>query len=127
MLEFLFQLIGEVVLQGVLELLVDLGLEPFRRKRESPPPNPWFTAIAYACLGALAGGVSLWLLPELLVRDESWRVVNLIATPILAGFAMAALGVWRVKRGHVQVSIERFSYAYLFALCLALVRFHFAG
>lgn len=126
MLEFLFELIGELILQTVLELLVDLGLQPFRGERK-PHPNPWLTAFAYAVLGAMAGGVSLWLLPELLVRDETWRTVNLIATPILAGFAMATLGVWRVKRGHVQVGIERFSYAYLFALCLALVRFHFAG
>lgn len=126
MLEFLFELIGELLLQIVVEILVELGLRPLSSTREHRP-NPWLAALGYALFGALAGGVSLWLLPELLVRDETWRIVNLIFTPVLAGLAMALLGTWRARRGQVQLRIDRFSYAYLFALCMALVRFHFAG
>ncbi len=39
---------------------------------------------------------------------------------------MVALGARRAKRGEPLLRIDRFSYGYLFALSLALVRFNFA-
>ena len=126
MLELLFEFIAELLLQIVVEILVELGLhstsEPFRK-----PPNPWLAALGYAIFGATAGGISLLVLPEPLVQGETWRLVNLVVTPLLAGLAMAALGTWRSKRGQQTLRIDRFSYGYLFALCMAIVRFYFAA
>ena len=125
MLELLFEFFTEFLLQIVVELLAEIGLrsatEPFRK-----PPNPWLAAIGYAIFGATAGGISLFVLPEPLVQEETWRLVNLAVTPVLAGLAMAAMGAWRVRRGQQTLRIDRFSYGYLFALCMAIVRFHFA-
>ena len=125
MLELLFEFFTEFLLQIVVELLAEIGLrsttEPFRK-----PPNPWLAAIGYAIFGATAGGLSLFVLPEPLVQEETWRLVNLAVTPVLAGLAMAAMGAWRVRRGQQTLRIDRFSYGYLFALCMAIVRFHFA-
>jgi hypothetical protein len=39
---------------------------------------------------------------------------------------MCAMGVWRARRGEQLLRIDRFSYGYLFAVSLALVRFTFA-
>lgn len=54
MFEFLFEVIGEFVLQTVLEALVELGLhslaEPFRRQ-----PNPWLAGLGYTIFGAAMG------------------------------------------------------------------------
>ena len=126
MLELLFEFFTEFLLQIVVELLAEIGLrsttEPFRK-----PPNPWLAAIGYAIFGATAGGISLFVLPESLVREETWRLVNLAVTPVLAGLAMAAMGAWRVRRGQQTLRIDRFSYGYLFALCMAIVRFHFTA
>lgn len=62
MLEFLIEILGEFVLQAVGEALLELGFhslaEPFRK-----PPNPLLAALGYAIFGALAGGLSLMLLP----------------------------------------------------------------
>jgi hypothetical protein len=126
LLELLFEFFAEFLLQIIVELLAEIGLrsatEPFRK-----PPNPWLAAIGYAIFGATAGGISLFVLPESLVQEETWRLINLAVTPVLAGLAMAAMGAWRARRGQQTLRIDRFSYGYLFALCMAIVRFHFAA
>ena len=125
MLELLFEFVGEFLLQAIGEALVELGLhsvaEPFRR-----PPNPWLAALGYATFGAVLGGLSLLVFPTNLVPD-SWRVLNLVATPLAVGGIMAAIGAWRARRGESVLRIDRFAYGYLFALSLALVRFFFAA
>jgi len=124
MIEFLFELLAEFLLQVVGEALVELGLhsmgEPFRR-----PPNPWLAAIGYAIFGALLGGLSLLAFPEHFVHG-AWRLVHLVATPVAVGLVMVLMGAWRVRRGQPLLRIDRFAYGYLFALALALVRFQFA-
>ena len=125
MLEFLFQIIGEVVLQLVFEALAELGLhtlaEPFRR-----PPNLWLAAFGYTLFGAAAGGLTLLTFPSHLVTSHGLRVANLIITPMAVGLLMCAMGAWRARRGEQLLRIDRFAYGYLFAVSLALVRFAFA-
>ena len=125
MLELLFEILGELVIQVFGELLIELGLhsmaEPFRK-----PPNPWIAAIGYALFGAIFGGLSLLVISQYIVSGSNGRIVNLIATPILAGLCMSLLGRWRSKRGQALIRIDRFSYGYLFAMSFALIRFFFA-
>lgn len=63
MIEGMLQLVAEVLLQALAELLIELGLhsvaESFERR-----PSPGLAAVGYAIVGALLGGVSLWLLPQ---------------------------------------------------------------
>jgi hypothetical protein len=126
LIELLFELVFEFLLQIVIEVLVELGLrsaiEPFRKA-----PSPWLAALGYAMFGAAAGGLSVLVLPQSLVHGETMRLVNLAVTPIMAGLAMAALGAWRTRRGQQIFRIDRFSYGYLFALSLAMVRFYFSA
>ena len=125
MLTFLFEIIGEFLLQVVGEVLFELGLyslaEPFRR-----PPNPWLASIGYFLFGALAGGISLLVISSHLVAAKEWRVVNLAFTPVAVGLCMVAMGAWRAKRGQPVLRIDRFAYGYLFAYSFALVRYWFA-
>jgi hypothetical protein len=118
LLELLFQLFGE--------LLIELGLqavaEPFRRQ-----PNVWLAVIGYLVLGAGVGALSLWLFPGHLTRDGWPRLLNLVVTPVLAGAAMALMGRWRARRGDPVLRIDRFACGYLFALAVAVVRFNFAA
>ncbi len=96
MLEITIQIVGEFLLQAILEVLGELGLravaEPF-----SKPPNPYVAAWGYAIFGLLAGGL-----------------------------LMSLLGTWRTGRSQSLLRIDRFAYGFLFALALALVRFRFA-
>lgn len=125
MLEFLFEVVGEFLLQAVIEILVELGVhslaEPFRKR-----PSPWLAAFGYAVFGATAGGLSLLVFPHHLT-PEDWRIAHLLATPVAVGIGMMLLGRWRARRGDDVLRIDRFACGYLFALSLALVRYFFAG
>lgn len=125
MLEFIVEILGEFLLQALGEALMELGFhslaEPFRK-----PPNPWLAALGYAIFGALAGGLSLLVFPAHLTPAGLPRLANLLLTPLAVGLCMSAMGAWRSKRGDILLRIDRFSYGYLFALTMALVRFQFA-
>jgi hypothetical protein len=122
--ELLFEFLGELVLQVVGELLFEVGLRslaaPFRKR-----PNPYLASIGYVLLGALAGGLSLWVFPSLFIASHSGRIANAIVTPFIAGGCMAAIGAWRRRRDQELILLDRFAYGYLFALVMALVRLRF--
>ncbi|HEY4067891.1 MAG TPA: hypothetical protein VGM74_13410 [Burkholderiaceae bacterium] len=48
-------------------------------------------------------------------------------TPILSGAAMAWLGRWRRRREQPTVLLDRFAYAFIFALGMSLVRLRFGA
>jgi len=89
----LLQVLGELLIQIVFEGLFELGIRtvrtPFRRDRVLDPD---LAGIGYVILGALAGAISLWLVPTLLISAGWLRIVNLVITPLAAGAAMGALG-----------------------------------
>lgn len=122
MIEALVELIAEFVLELALELLVEMGLhamaEPMRQA-----PHPAVAALGYALFGGLIGGISLLIVPQLMIASPLGRLVNLLLTPTAAGLCMSALGAWRTRRGQARLRIDRFAYGFLFALALGLVRF----
>ena len=125
MLEVVVEVVGEFLLQLLGEALVELGFhslaEPFQK-----PPNPWLAALGYALFGTLFGGLSLYFFPNNLV-PESWRLVNLIVTPLLVGCCMVGMGLWRERRSQSVMRIDKFTYGYLFALFLGVIRYFFAN
>lgn len=110
----------------MLELLFELGLrslqQPFKKT-----PNPLLAGIGYALFGAIAGALSLWWFPNLFITSHAGRIANLIVTPVLSGLAMAALGAWRRRRDQPTILLDRFAYAFIFAMAMALVRLRFGG
>jgi uncharacterized membrane protein len=124
--EIVFQIFFELILQLVFEVLAEVGLHHFRRENR-PPPRVSFAILGYALMGALAGGLSLLLFPELFLDTPRARAMNLIFLPVLAGVVMATLGAWRQRRDQDVIRLDRFAYGYLFALTMALVRFFFGG
>jgi len=124
--ELLFEIFGELLLQIVLELLFELGLrslqQPFKKT-----PNPLLGGVGYALFGAIAGGLSLWWFPQLFITSHAGRIANVIITPLLSGLAMAALGAWRRRRDQPTILLDRFAYAFIFAMAMALVRLRFGG
>ena len=124
--ELLFEFFGELLLQILLELLFELGLrslqQPFKKT-----PNPLLGGIGYALFGAIAGGISLWVFPQLFIASHAGRIANVIVTPLLSGAAMAALGAWRRRRDQRTILLDRFAYAFIFAMAMALVRLRFGG
>ena len=125
-LGWIFQFLGELLLQMVFEAIAELFghavKEPFRRPR---PIRPWLAAIGYLIFGAAAGGLTVWLLPELFIKAEWLRVANLLLTPLAAGLIMEAIGSWRERREKEVLRLESFAYGFCFAFSMAVVRYAF--
>ena len=124
--ELLFQIVGEIVLQAIFEVLFELGIrslaDPLRGARSAV-----LSVIGFVLWGFIAGGLSLLILPTSLITDPRLRVANLVITPIVVGVLMALIGKARLKRGQNLVLIDRFGFAFIFAISMALVRFIWAG
>ena len=118
---WVFELLGELLLQAFGELIGRSITEPFRRPK---PVHPALAALGYAIFGALAGGISLWLLPSLFIAADWLRALNLVVTPLSAGLMMERLGAWREKRNQATIRLDTFAYGFVFALAMALVRFN---
>ena len=124
--ELLLQFFFEFVLQIIGELLVELGLrslaEPFRDRETR---SPLLTFAGYALLGLAVGGLSLLVFPDSFVRSASLHGISLLITPALAGLAMSGLGWLRNRQGQRLIRLDTFSYGFIFAFGMALVRFLF--
>jgi hypothetical protein len=121
-LEALIQFLGEIALQALFELIVELGFhglaDTFRR-----PKNPALSTIGFALWGIAAGAISVWLFPTSYIHDPLFRKINLIVTPAAVGFLMTLIGKIRLEKGQDLLRIDRFGYAFVFAFTMALVRF----
>ena len=124
--ELLFEIFGEILIQIAFQALAEVGLHFFRRP-DASPKKPWMLGIGYAVLGAIVGGISLWLHPTSLIHSSLGRIANLVLGPIAAGLAMAIIGAWRQRQGQQLLGLDRFAYGYIFAMAAALVRFSALG
>jgi hypothetical protein len=77
-------------------------------------------------LGGLVGGLSLLIFPDSFLHTESLKLVNLFVTPVALGLIMVLIGKLREKKGQEKVKLDKFSYGFLFAFGMALVRFIWA-
>ena len=126
LLEALFQIVGEFLLQILFESAVELGFSCFQKSRKEPL-HPTIAMCGFLAFGALAGVVSLWPFPNSFIADHNLRLVNLLAMPLAAAGLMALVGRVKQRFGKVLVNLDRFVYALAFAYGMALVRFFFAA
>lgn len=128
MLEAIFEFLGEMLLelvaQVVVQMLAELGWSsmgaPFQRNS-----HPGLVALGYGLFGAIAGGVSLLVVPATMLHG-GWRLLGLGLSPLAGGTLMVATAGMRAAPGVSVLRRERFVYGYLFALTLGLIRFWFA-
>ena len=132
----LFEVFGELIIQLIFELIFDsisravvktLFWEKVSKNRENKPINLIIAVIRYLVFGAVVGGLSLLLLPNLLIKIYWLSIANIFFTPIIAGCCMLGLGVFRSKIGNEKILLNTFAYGFCFALAMALVRFFFCS
>ncbi|MDL5030762.1 hypothetical protein QRD43_02495 [Pelomonas sp. APW6] len=125
-MEWLVEVIVELLAEFVLALVLEFGgrvlLAPFRGE-----PSPWVSSLGYLVLGAILGGLSLWLMPHSFLHQPALRGLNLLVTPFAVGATMGWMGQWRAKKGLRVLRMDRFAHGYLMALSLGLVRYFWAG
>lgn len=141
LIQIVFEIFGEFIFQVVVQFAVELFLRLVRfiftrnphtdvaaTPATSTPPAVEVTAhpaaiwVLYATLGAVIGFISVWAHPVHFIKAMDHRWLNLVLTPLLSGWFMAALGHWHEKRGHRVVSMDKFFNGWGFALAFAVVR-----
>ncbi|MGW8137361.1 hypothetical protein [Sphingomonas zeae] len=126
LLEVVLQFVGEIALQLVIEFLFELGFRnlgaPFSR-----PASPLSKTLGYILLGGVAGGMSLLVVPHLMIQNGWLRMANLVITPVTAGGIMWFLARKKVRKNAPLVALDRFGYAFFFALAMSSVRFLWAS
>lgn len=123
--ELLFQFFAEILLQAAFELLAELGYRSLANRLQRPR-NPIYSIIGFIILGAIAGSVSLLILPYSPIENSTFRKINLVAMPIILGLMMMLVAKLRQKKNQDLVRIDRFGYAFVFAFAMGLVRFIWA-
>ncbi len=142
--QIVFEIFGELIIEVIGSLIADVstrGVEKTVRRerpdgyveksyatgkphvRRSGPLDPMLVACGYVAFGWLAGMLSLWLFPQLYIRDYWLRVAGLLLVPVASGLVMSWIGSWRARHDKDVSSIETFAYGFCFAFTMALVRF----
>jgi hypothetical protein len=126
--EALFEIFGELILQVLFEALAEVGVHLTRKDTsEQAPRSPTLLVVGYAVLGVIAGAASLLVFSQSLAHTHNGRLATLLLVPLAAALTTVLLGRWRVRKGQTPAGIDRFMYAYLFALGMASVRYVFAS
>jgi hypothetical protein len=87
MFEFTALFIGELLIQGLMEIGFRSLADVFKKKR-----NPIFSAIGCILWGAIAGGISLAVFPASFIARSDLKLLNLLLTRVLVGALMVLLG-----------------------------------
>lgn len=123
-MEILLQILGELLIQLVIEALAELG---FHCAAGRKPMRPVLAGVGYLALGALLGGISLLIFPESFIEGDTLKLLGLFLIPLLLGCLMLMIGTFRSRKGRHRVRIETFTNGFLFAFGVALVRFFFTN
>jgi len=123
-IEFLAQLVLEVVGQVVFELIAAFGWESLkdsaRRERES---TPILAGTGHLLLGVFAGVLSLLVVPRRLAPHSPVAGLSLLVSPIGTGITMHWIGEFWRERGKDRPILFSFRAGAIFAFGMALVRF----
>jgi len=122
---WILQMLGEVVLNVIVELLFD-GAGHLARRRWGPFFPPWLALLGYVAAGAACGAFSLWLFPHSFAHGAAPRLLCLIFIPPLMGGVMAFLGRIRTARGREVIRLESCVYGTGLAFAFSAVRFFWA-
>ena len=121
------EILCEFLLQILAELTVSVASRGIRRLRVGARKyGPGFSAVLFALLGVIAGGLSLFVFPHPLLHPSKLHGISILLSPLMTGFVMSGLGRTVQRRGRMPARIETFAYGFTFALGMALMRFIFA-
>ena len=125
MLEFLFQIVIEVIGQILFEVLFGVGSESLKHSsgREGRA-HPVLAASGHFVMGAIAGGLSLLLFNERLLARSAFPGLSLLLSPLGTGAAMHVLGA-RWEDDDRRPTLFSFRAGATFAFGMELVRFYY--
>jgi len=121
--EFLLELVIELLLPAALDVLMDAGWSKSRRRVPEVTDNWFFVVTGLFVAGALLGGLSLLFWPKQVVLQPPIPGLSLVLAPTVVGAAMHLWGRYRTSHGHVATTVATFAGGAAVALGTAVVRF----
>ena len=126
MIEFLIELVVELLFQGLGELVVEgvvrvLGAPFGRRERH----HPIIAGIGLLVIGAALGEASCWVWPYRIVGPGPYPGLSLVISPVINGLVSDVLGAWSERHGRSRTYLATFWGGALFAFGMAGARFLF--
>lgn len=120
-----FELFAEVFLVILAEAFTVFLGRVFGEVFGDEEYSPVVAFFGYGLLGLLAGGVSVWLFPHPLVHPSRLHGISLLLSPLITGAVMSTIGFMLRRKGKEPARIESFTYGFVFALGMSLIRFFF--
>jgi len=118
-LMFVFELFGDILLEGLFEL----GLEGLKEARGRENRHPLVASLGYLLLGGAMGALWVWLVPGRILVGRALPGASLALAPLFIGAAMEAWGRHRRAAGHATTNLATWYGGAAFALGIAVVRF----
>lgn len=107
--EFLLQLFGDVILDGLL-------------RSRSPVANTIGNSIVASLAALILAGISLAVFPQHLIASQDSRVAALVILPIVNGLLMSVIGRRYIRLGRPRSGYEHFFPAFVFSLTFGAIR-----
>lgn len=123
-IEIIFEVLFELLFEVIAEIVFTFGWEGLAHSmRRRQNTNPVLAGLGYAIVGALAGGLSLLILPRRLLLVGGVKGASLVLAPLVTGLLMKMYGDFRRQRGQTTTGLATFWGGAIFAFSMALVRF----
>lgn len=123
--EIIFELFGELVLELIAEALFEFGFHGTAEKVSGRGKGSrWLIGTAYFIFGGVVGWLSLFIFPPFLL-PETWMVISYLIISSLAAGIMLSLVSWLINRGIRPVNpfeLDKFLFGVMFALAYASSR-----
>ncbi|MGD9628422.1 MAG: hypothetical protein AB7V18_04185 [Pyrinomonadaceae bacterium] len=126
-LELIFGVVGELLLEIVVEVLVEIGFHGTAERLSSKARSRVFVGLAYALFGAVLGFASLCVFPRMNFGDRLVPAVYFILSPIVAGLSLTTVS-WMINRGIRPVrwfELDKFAFGVVFAAAYSISRLIF--
>ena len=123
MLEILFELLFELVVQVLGEFVFTLGWESLAHAlRGTRKANPVLAILGWAVIGSMCGVISAFIFPHRLLPPSRLPGLSLIVAPLVSGALMKAVGDRRREAGKDTTILATFWGGTIFAFAMAAAR-----
>jgi hypothetical protein len=128
-IEFLFEIIAQLVLEVVTQVLFELltafgWRESMKHSvRREDETTPVLAAFGHFLMGLAAGAISVAVIPQRIVPLSPVPGISLILSPVGTGVVMHWIGEFWRARGRERLALFSFRAGAIFAFGMALVRF----
>ncbi len=123
LLIFIVELFFEFLIQGFFELVVGSSVRRVRPSTREKTKLPAF--LSYGAIAIATGWLSVELVPALYIKNPKLQIANLLIGPFIIAFAIS-FRTKVIKKDEDFIKLDKFSYAYLFALLFSLTRYALA-